>query len=90
MAEKRRLFIKLNRLRDEIDSNGELKLTSNESHYLFRVMRMRSEDLLEVIDGKGHLWNAKIVEKTLRRIPSVNSDRDFGLIAMAKKEQSLL
>ena len=63
MAEKRRLFIKLNRLRDEIDSNGELKLTSNESHYLFRVMRMRSEDLLEVIDGKGHLWNAKIVEK---------------------------
>ena len=63
MAEKRRLFIKLNRLRDEIDSNGELKLTSNESHYLFRVMRMRSEDLLEVIDGKGRLWNAKIVEK---------------------------
>ncbi|MCH2322954.1 MAG: 16S rRNA (uracil(1498)-N(3))-methyltransferase [Hyphomicrobiales bacterium] len=67
MAEKRRLFIKLNRLRDEIDSNGELKLTSNESHYLFRVMRMRSEDLLEVIDGKGHLWNAKIVEnKTIK------------------------
>ncbi len=63
MAEKRRLFIKTNRLRDEIDSNGELILTSNESHYLFRVMRMRSEDLLEVIDGKGHLWNAKIVEK---------------------------
>ena len=63
MAEKRRLFIKLNRLRDEIDSNGELKLTSNESHYLFRVMRMRSEDLLEVIDGKGRLWNAKIVDK---------------------------
>ena len=63
MAEKRRLFINPNRLSDEIDSNGELTLTSNESHYLSRVMRMRSEDLLEVIDGKGHLWNAKIVEK---------------------------
>ncbi len=63
MAEKRRLFINPNRLSDEIDSNGELILTSNESHYLSRVMRMRSEDLLEVIDGKGHLWNAKIVEK---------------------------
>ena len=61
MAEKRRLFINPNRLSDEIDSNGELKLTSTESHYLFRVMRMRSEDLLEVIDGKGRLWNAKIV-----------------------------
>ena len=63
MAEKRRLFINQNRLSDEIDSNGELILTSNESHYLSRVMRMRSEDLLEVIDGKGHLWNAKIVRK---------------------------
>jgi len=63
MAEKRRLFINPNRLSDEIDSNGELILTSNESHYLSRVMRMRSEDLLEVIDGKGHLWNAKIVEQ---------------------------
>ncbi len=63
MAEKRRLFINPNRLSDEIDSNGELILTSNESHYLSRVMRMRSQDLLEVIDGKGRLWNAKIVEK---------------------------
>ncbi len=63
MAEKRRLFINSNRLNDEIDSNGELKLTSDESHYLYRVMRMRSEDLLEVIDGKGHLWNAKIVKE---------------------------
>ena len=63
MAEKRRLFIKLNRLSNELDFNGELELTSDESHYLTRVMRMRSEDLLEVIDGKGHLWNAKIVDK---------------------------
>ena len=63
MAEKRRLFINPNRLSDEIDSKGELILTSNESHYLTRVMRMRSEDLLEVIDGKGHVWNAKIVKK---------------------------
>ena len=63
MAEKRRLFINPNRLSDEIDSNGELILTSNESHYLTRVMRMRSEDLLEVIDGEGHVWKAKIVEK---------------------------
>ncbi len=63
MAEKRRLFINPYRLSDEIDSNGELILTSNESHYLSRVMRMRSEDHLEVIDGKGRLWNAKILER---------------------------
>ena len=70
MAEKRRLFINPNRLSDEIDSNGELILTSNESHYLSRVMRMRSKDLLEVIDGKGHLWNAKIVEKKTIKLTS--------------------
>ena len=63
MAENRRLFIHSNRLNYEIDLNGELKLTSDESHYLYRVMRMRSEDLLEVIDGKGHLWKAKIVDQ---------------------------
>ncbi len=68
MAEKRRLFINPNRLCDEIDSNGELLLTSDESHYLFRVMRMRSEDLLEVIDGKGQLWNAKIVKKKIIKL----------------------
>ena len=70
MAEKRRLFIKPNRLSDEIDSNGDLILTSNESHYLSRVMRMRSEDLLDVIDGKGHLWNAKIVKNKAIKLTS--------------------
>jgi len=66
MAEKRRLFINPNRL-NEIELNGELILTSDESHYLYRVMRMRSDDLLEVIDGKGHLWKAKFVEeKTIK------------------------
>jgi len=65
MAEKRRLFINPNRLSDEIDSNGELILTSNESHYLFRVMRMRSEDLLEVIDGKVMFGTQKLLKKKL-------------------------
>ena len=63
MAEKRRLLIDTNRLESEIDYNGKLKLTASESHYLTRVLRMRSADLLEVVDGKGHLWNAKIIEK---------------------------
>ena len=80
MAEKRRLFINPNRLSDEIDSNGELILTSNESHYLSRVMRMRSEDLLEIIDGKGHLWNAKIVEK--KTIKLINGfDKPFQVVS---------
>ncbi len=80
MAEKRRLFIQTNRLRDEIDSNGELILTSDESHYLFRVMRMRSEDLLEVIDGQGHLWNAKIIEKKTIKLTD-GFDKPFQFVS---------
>ena len=89
MAEKRRLFINPNRLPDEIDSNGELILTSNESHYLSRVMRMRSGDLLEVIDGKGHLWNAKIIKnKAIKLIISLDTplqvvSREKPLISIA-------
>ena len=79
MAEKRRLFINPNRLSDEIDSNGELILTSNESHYLSRVMRMRSKDLLEIIDGKGHLWNAKIVEKKTIKLTNA-FDKPFQVV----------
>ena len=63
MAEKRRLFIDSDRLIYEIHLNGVLELNSAESHYLSRVMRMRPEDLLEVIDGKGRLWDAKILGK---------------------------
>ena len=63
MAEKRRLFIDTNRLSNELDFKKELELTSEELHYFLRVMRMRSEDFIEVIDGKGHLWRAKIVKK---------------------------
>ena len=89
MAEKRRLFINPNRLTDEIDSNGLLKLTSNETHYLSRVMRMRSEDPLEVVDGKGHLWSAKVVKKKAIKIiddfekPLIEISRNSPLICIA-------
>ena len=89
MAEKRRLFINSNRLRDEIDLNGELVLTYKESHYLSRVMRMRAGDLLEVIDGNGHLWNAKIVEKKTIKLtndfdkPLIFDSRKIPLIGIA-------
>ena len=89
MAEKRRLFIDSNRLSDEIDFKGELKLTSGESHYLNRVMRMRLEDPLEVIDGKGNLWNGKIVGKKNIKLtnrfdnPSKVVSREKPLICVA-------
>jgi len=86
MAEKRRLFINSNRLSDEIDLDGELILTSNESHYLSRVMRMRSQDRLEVVDGRGHLWNAKILEKKTIKL----TDGYFKPIQVVTRERPLI
>ena len=80
MAEKRRLFIDPNRLTDEIDSNGELILTFDEAHYLYRVMRMRSGDLLEVIDGKGHIWDAKTLKKQTIKLTNY-FDKPHQLVA---------
>ena len=86
MAEKRRLFINPTRLSDEIDPDGEFKLTSNESHYLSRVMRMTSEDLLDVVDGRGHIWNAKIVgKKTLKLV-----DGFYKPIQIVSRERPLI
>ena len=86
MAEKRRLFIDPSRLSDELDFNGLLELTSDESHYLSRVMRMRSEDLLEIVDGEGHLWTAKIIGKhNIKLINSFDSPPKGG-----SKEQPLI
>ena len=86
MAEKRRLFIDPSRLIAELDSNNQLKLTSDESHYLSRVMRMRSEDLFEIVDGEGHLWTAKIIGKyNIKLINSFDSPPKGG-----SKEQPLI
>ena len=71
MTERRRLFIETHRFNNEFYSNGELILTSDESHYLYRVMRMRLDDIIEIVDGKGHLWNAKLVAK--KRIKLTNN-----------------
>ena len=83
MAEKRRILIDPNRFIDEMDLNRELTLTTAESHYLLRVLRLKKEDYLDVIDGKGHLWNAEIVEKnTIKLI----NDFDTPLLGVARKK----
>ena len=80
MADKRRLFIDSDRLIYSIHLNGVLELNSAESHYLSRVMRMRQEDLLEVIDGKGRLWNAKILgKKYIKLLNSFDTPLKVGL-----------
>lgn len=53
VKERRRLWIPPGRLAPRVALDGE------ESHYLARVLRLRQNDPLEVIDGAGGLWTAR-------------------------------
>ena len=55
-----------------MDSYIPLNLT--ETHYLKRVMRLRQGDLIAIVDGVGHLWEATLdKENSLRLCSSIDS-----------------
>ena len=58
MAERRRLLI----APDRLGSGPEVQLSPEEQHYLRRVLRLRCGDVVDVIDGCGHLWGAELRE----------------------------
>ena len=60
MSELRRLLIDRNRLIKSLNFANCLVPTEHELHYLKRVLRLRKGDLLNVIDGCGHLWDASL------------------------------
>ncbi len=60
MAELRRLLIESGRLKADVDVDRFLTLTSKETHYLKRVLRLRKGDLIAIVDGIGHIWNATV------------------------------
>ena len=59
MAELRRLLMAAERLKGAGDA---VPLTTEERHYLRRVLRLRPGDDLAVVDGLGHLWTAQLVD----------------------------
>ncbi|WP_206537151.1 16S rRNA (uracil(1498)-N(3))-methyltransferase [Prochlorococcus sp. MIT 0603] len=61
MSEYRRLLISSKRIEDSLQNNNLIKLTTKEKHYITRVLRLRDDDQLAVIDGLGRLWNANLV-----------------------------
>jgi len=48
--------------KSEITKDSAIELDKLESHHLSKVMRGKVGDTLEVIDGKGHLAIAKVIE----------------------------
>lgn len=42
-------------------ATGELTVTGDRFHYLSRVLRLSAGDALEVFDGRGHAWDARVL-----------------------------
>ena len=61
MAERRRLLIDSCRLQCA-DEQRRFALEDHESRYLRRVLRLRPDDQVDVVDGCGHLWTARLLE----------------------------
>ncbi len=61
MAERRRLLIDSRRLQCADDSR-RFALEEDETRYLRKVLRLRQGDQVDVIDGCGHLWMARLLD----------------------------
>ncbi len=70
MAELRRLLVEPARLKKELGPERLLTLKSNESHYLFRVLRLRCGESIEIVDGVGNLWKADLNSRDSIRLQS--------------------
>ncbi|WP_269622863.1 16S rRNA (uracil(1498)-N(3))-methyltransferase [Prochlorococcus marinus] len=74
MAEPRRLLIEYARICNFINDDLSLKLNLSEQHYLFNVLRLRTNDKIHIIDGEGKLWEAKLFgNKLIKFTTDVNN-----------------
>ena len=60
MTELKRLLVEPQRLKAVKSSDRLLHLNNEESHYLRRVLRLRNNDMIAVVDGFGHLWQGSL------------------------------
>ena len=61
MAERRRLLIDSRRLQSA-DDRRRFVLEDHESRYLRKVLRLKQGAQVDVIDGQGHLWVARLLD----------------------------
>lgn len=47
---------------DQLGSSDTLQLTREQTHYLQRVLRLKSGDLFIAQDGAGHQWRSQLME----------------------------
>ena len=89
MRELRRLLIDRRRLEKTLDINNFLFLKEDEKHYLSRVLRLKQGSLVNVVDGLGHLWEARFDEINTIQLtstfdePLIKQSRPNTLICLA-------
>lgn len=61
-------------------SIGVIELGEEESRHLIKVLRFQSGDTLQLTNGKGSLFNAKIIDAHIRkcRIEILNEEKEVG------------
>ena len=82
MAELRRLLIAPDRLHDKTD----VQLSSEEQHYLRRVLRLRLGDRVALVDGVGQMWIAELQSQGMLRRdqrPAVIESRPWPRLGLA-------
>ncbi len=89
MSELRRLLIDSSRLFNSCSDGQHIPLNRNESHYLNRVLRLRKNDSINIVDGCGHLWEASLCRSDLLQLcskldnPIKKENRPHTLIGLA-------
>jgi 16S rRNA (uracil1498-N3)-methyltransferase len=82
----------------DIEKKEGIKLNEDKSHYLISVVRLKKGDTIEIIDGKGKAYEAKISEiskgnvfvNIISEIPSdIESDLNFILCQSILKGEKM-
>ncbi len=58
-----------------LNAGAELELSEEQSHYLVRVLRLQSGDVLSVFDGRGGEWLASLIKTGKRTCTAGLQDR---------------
>ena len=69
-----RLLIDQRRLVESLTMDNRVLLNHQEKHYLRRVLRLKKDDFILVVDGLGHLWKASLHEFNSIQLTSTFED----------------
>jgi len=57
--------------------NGLIALTSEQSHYLKKVVRLKSHDHFIALNGQGQAWLAEIIDNSAHLLEAINETTEL-------------